>query len=152
MEEAHAGIARGHYGRCDTTRKVLHAGLWWPTLHNDATGYARSYDVCQRIGKPLWQDEMPLVPEVTLKPFDKWVVDFVGPIHPPRKRTGAHYIIAVMDYLMRWTEAALVVDCTAAMAGRFLFENIVTQFGCSRILMSDHGSHFINRTVRALTE
>ena len=36
LEEAHARIAGGHYGGWDTAWKVLHAGIWWPTLHNDA--------------------------------------------------------------------------------------------------------------------
>ena len=93
---------------------------------------------------------MPLVPQVNLQPFDKWVVNFVGPINPPGKRTGVRYIITATDYLTRWAKAAPVVDCTAATAAKFIFENIVTWFGCPRILMSDHGSHFINCTVKAL--
>ena len=88
LEEAHAIIAGGHYGGWDTTRKVLHAGLWCPRLHNDATEYARSYDICQHVGKPSRQDEMLLVPQVILQPFDKWVVDFVVPISPLGKRSG----------------------------------------------------------------
>ena len=44
---------------------------------------------------------MPLVPQVTLQPFDKWVEDFVGVVNPPRKRTGAWYIITTMNYLTR---------------------------------------------------
>ena len=95
---------------------------------------------------------MPLVPQVTLQPFHKWVMDFVGPINPPGKRTSAWYIITMTDYLTRWAETTLVVDCTAATEVRFLFDNIVTRFGCPRILMSDQGSHFINCTVSALME
>ena len=71
LEEAHAGVAGGNYGGCDTARKVLCVGLWWPTLHNDVTDYARSCDVYQQIGKPLGKDEMLLVPQVTLQQFDK---------------------------------------------------------------------------------
>ena len=79
-------------------------------------------------------------------------MDFVGPINPPGKRTGARYIITATDYMTRWEEATPVVDCTTTIAVKFIFENIVTWFGCPRILMNDQGSHFINRTVRALTE
>ena len=39
-------------GGKSTARKILHAGLWWPTLHKDTKEYAKSYDVCQRVGKP----------------------------------------------------------------------------------------------------
>ena len=77
-----------------------------------------------------------LVPQVTLQPFDKWVMDFVGPINSPGKRTGARYIIIVTYYLTRWAEAALVMDCTTMIAAWFLFDNIVTWFKCPRILMS----------------
>ena len=55
-------------------------------------------------------------------------------------------------YLTRWVEVVPVVDCTAVTGKRFMFDNIVTQFGCPRILMSDQGNHFINHIVSALTE
>ena len=95
---------------------------------------------------------MSLVPRVTLQPFEKWIVDFVGPINPPRKITGARYIITATDYLTRWEDVSPVVDYTAMTAERFLFDNIVTWFGCPIVLMSDQGSHFINCTIRALME
>ena len=98
--------------------------------------YLRIY-VFQRVSKPSRWDEMLLVLQVTLQQFDKWAVDFVGPINPPGKRTAVRYIITAIDYLTRWEEAAPVVDCTAATTSRFIFENIVTWFGCPRILMSD---------------
>ena len=53
LEEAHAGIAGGHYGGHATARNVLRTRLWWPTLHNDAAKYARICDVYQHVGKPL---------------------------------------------------------------------------------------------------
>ena len=95
---------------------------------------------------------MSLVPHVTLQLFDKWAVDFVGPINPPGKRTGTCYIITATDCLTRWAEATPVANCTTVTATRFIFETIVTQFGYPRILMSDQGSHFVNQMVKALTE
>ena len=40
---------------------------------------------------------MPLVPQITLHAFDKWVVEFMGPISPAMKRTGARYIITTTE-------------------------------------------------------
>ena len=85
---------------------------------------------------------------MNLQPFDKWVVDFVGPINPPGKCTGACYIITATDYLTQWAKTAPIIVCTAATTTRFIFETIVTQFGYPRILMSDQGSHFVNRMVK----
>lgn len=80
---------------------------------------------------------MPLKPQVNLQAFDKCAIDFVGTINPPSKRTRSRYIIKATDYLTRWHEAKPVRDCSTATTTQFIFENILTRFGCPRILMSD---------------
>ena len=59
LEEAHSGVAGGHYAGKPTAQKVLNAELWWPTVHKDAKEFCRTCDVCQRTGKPSQRDEMP---------------------------------------------------------------------------------------------
>jgi hypothetical protein len=95
LAEAHERIDRGHCARNPTSQKVLHARLWWPIVHKDVKEHCHTYDVYQRVGKPLIRDEMPLIPQVTLQVFDKWVVDFIVPINPLERRSGARYIITV---------------------------------------------------------
>jgi hypothetical protein len=34
----------------------------------------------------------------------------------------------------------------------FLFEQLITRFGCPRFLMRDQGTHFINITINTMTE
>jgi transposase InsO family protein len=89
---------------------------------------------------------------LTLQSFEKWVVYFVGPINPPGKRTGARYIITAIEYLTRWVEEGEVKDCSETTSVHFIFVDIITRFGCPKILMSDQGTHFINNIVEALTE
>jgi hypothetical protein len=104
LAKSHEGIEGGHYVGKVTTYKVLRAGLWWPTLHRDAKDYSRACDVFQRVGKPSKRDDIPLAPCLTLQAFEKWAIDFVGPINPPGKCTGSRYIITVTEYLTRWVK------------------------------------------------
>jgi len=85
-----------------------------------------------------------------LTAFENWAIDFVGHINPLGKRTGVRYIITVTDYLTRWEEAILVSDCSTATIAKFLFEHVVTRFGCPRIFLSDQGSQFLSKTILAL--
>jgi len=72
LVETHGGAEGGHYVGKATTYKILRTGLWWPTMHKDSKAYCRACDACQRIGRPSWRDELPLMPQVMLKPFEKW--------------------------------------------------------------------------------
>ena len=112
---------------------------------------------CQRCNFFQWTgklsrcNEIPLALQITLQAFDKWAVDFVGPISPLGKRTITHYIITTRDYLTRWAEASPVKDCTGVIAKKFLFENMVTRFGCPKILLSDQGTHFVKKMINEFT-
>jgi hypothetical protein len=77
-------------------QKILCAGLWWPALHKDVNEYSQACDICQRVRKPSRRDEMSLNPQVMMQAFDKWAIDFVGPINPQARILGARYIITAI--------------------------------------------------------
>lgn len=70
-------------------RKVLQVVLWLPTLYKDAEEYAEGCDVCQRVGKALHRDELPLQSVHIVHIFEKWVVDVIGPINPATHHSHA---------------------------------------------------------------
>ena len=119
--ESHNGVVRGHVGGKATEQNVLQDGIWWATLFKYEKVYARSCDVCQRVGKPSRQDEFPLQPVRDLQAFEKWVVDFIGPINPTVKHLKARYIITATDYLTRWDKATVVEDFLTDIVTRFIF-------------------------------
>lgn len=151
LEGCHADACGGHFAGDVTARKVLTSGYWWPKLFHDAHQYARKCDPCQRVGRPTPTMAMPLVPILALAPFEKWGIDFVGPIAPPTKRGRKRYILVATDYATKWAEAAATKNDDAHTVARFLFENIISRYGCPRELISDRGTHFLNETIEHLT-
>lgn len=63
--------------------------------------------------------------------------------HRAEKR-GAVYIIRSTKYLTRLVEVQPSKDCITTTNTKFIFEYILSRFGCPKILMSDRGSHFLN--------
>ena len=84
--------------------------------------------------------------------FEIWAIDFIGPFPIPTKRTGARYIINVVEYVTKWAEAEPVNTCSNEIDAKFIYENIITRFGCPLSLISDQGSHLINKTIKAPTD
>jgi hypothetical protein len=148
--QAHDGIAGGHFAFETTTQKVLQAGLWWPTLFKDAHQYVLRCDVCQRANRPTNQDHMPLHPVLPQLPFEKWGLDYVGPIKPAARGSQARYIKVATDYMTKWAEARAVRKADARSTTKFIYEHIITRFGCPIEMVTDRGTHFINEVITEL--
>jgi len=113
-------------------------------------GYAKGYNMCQRVGRSSHQDEIPLKLVCALYICEKWAVDFIGPINLPTHHSHARYIITTMEYLTKWAEVAVVKDYTMNIATRFIFGNIISRFRYPRSLTINQGTHFTNKRVASL--
>jgi hypothetical protein len=58
---------------------------------------------------------VPLRPQENLKVFDKWAIDFVGPINPLARKSRERYIITTKKYLTKWVEATTVRYCNTLL-------------------------------------
>ncbi|WP_139158387.1 integrase, partial [Enterobacter cloacae complex sp. GF14B] len=145
------GIVGGNFSGELTARKVLQSGYWWPTLFKDASLFAKGCDECQRYKITQQKDRMPLHPVKVTQPFEKWGLDFVGPISPAARSTQSRYIIVATDYVTKWAEARATRKADARSTAKFLFENIITRFSCPFEIVSDNGTHFINGVIKELT-
>ena len=65
----------------------------------DAKKYVQACDSCQRMGQPNRLDEIPLQPYLVVERFDRWALDFVGPINPPSKKKV--YMLVCNDYMTK---------------------------------------------------
>ena len=102
------------------------------------------------MGKPIKRDEMPLQPQVLIEPFEKWALDFVGPINPASKKK--RYILVCTDYVTKWVEAKVVPREIEQVVVDFLQENIFTRFGIPREIVTDQGTQFTSHLLTALVQ
>ncbi len=98
--------------------------------------------------KPTPRDEIPLQPQVTFEPFDKWGMEFIGPIDPPSKKK--QYIIVCTDYLTKWAETKAIKVATKEKVADFLRENVFYKFGYPRELVTNQGSQFTSNMIEHL--
>jgi hypothetical protein len=145
-------MARGHVATNITTKKILDACYWWPTLFKDTHEFCRSCDSCQRIGGLETKRLAKLVTTFPKEPFMKWGLDFIGPIKPTRRLTRNKHILVTTNYATKWVESKAFKTNTTIIIARFLYEYILTKFECPLTTVVDQGVHFINDIIKHLTK
>ncbi|XP_042394223.1 uncharacterized protein LOC121985044 [Zingiber officinale] len=143
----HSFECGGHFGPQRTARKVLECGLYWPTLFRDAYAFYRSCDRCQRTGNIGLRNEMPQQFILFCEIFDVWGIDFMGPFPAS---FGFVYILLAVDYVSKWVEAIPTRTDDSSVVVSFVRSHIFCRFGIPRAIISDQGSHFCNRHMKAL--
>ncbi|KAM1230451.1 hypothetical protein ACFX11_040756 [Malus domestica] len=93
------------------------------------------------------KDQMPQSPIFNVEIFDVWGIDFMGPFPSSH---GFVYILLAVDYVSKWVEARATRTNDSKVVADFVKTNIFARFGMPRVLISDGGSHFCNRTIEAL--
>lgn len=74
-------------------------------MHRDTYNFIKSCDPCQRVGKPIASFKWPLTLILPLALFEKWGIDFVGPIYPAARTSRSKYIILATHYITKWVKA-----------------------------------------------
>jgi hypothetical protein len=92
---------------------------------------------------------MPLHFNLKIEIFDVWGIDFMGPF---QKSQDCEYILVVVDYVSKWMEALPCRAADARHARKMFHEVIFPRFGTPRMVISDGGSHFIDKTIQSIPE
>ncbi|KAL1204641.1 hypothetical protein V5N11_010744 [Cardamine amara subsp. amara] len=74
--------------------------------------------------------------------FDVWGIDFMG-LFP--SSYGNQYILVAVDYVSKWVEALATPTNDARIVVKMFKSVIFPRFGVPRVVISDRGSHFINK-------
>ncbi|KAJ9546332.1 hypothetical protein OSB04_018875 [Centaurea solstitialis] len=92
---------------------------------------------------------MPLNNILEVELFDVWGIDFMGPF--PMSFNNQFILVAV-DYVSKWVEASACPRNDAKTVINFLQKNIFSRFGTPRALISDEGTHFVNKMLSTVLE
>jgi transposase InsO family protein len=145
MAATHKGIV--HFG-IKTARELINAIHWWPTIYTDVEEYVKLCDTCQRYSRDKTNSHAIQLQVGQL--FKRIAMDFVGPL--PNTDTRNQYILLATEALTRWPLAKVTPTADAGTIAKFLYEDIVLQFGAPTTLLTDRGTHFLNRVVDHLVE
>jgi hypothetical protein len=114
----------------------------WPTMYEDTREFIRKCGPCQRHDNINTRDAMPLINNLQIELFYVWGINYMGPFPPSRK---CKYILVVVDYVSKWVEALPCKKVDNINSKKMFEEIIFPRFGVPRIVISDRGSHFIDK-------
>ncbi|XP_073019335.1 uncharacterized protein [Primulina eburnea] len=137
----------GNFSSKKTAAKILQCGFYWPTLFKDTHEICKICENCQKLGAISKRNMMPLNPIIEIEIFDCWGIDFMGPFPPS---FGYLYILVAVDYVSKWIEAIPCRTNDHKIVIKFLKENIFSRFGIPRAMISDGGTHFVNKPFASL--
>jgi hypothetical protein len=79
-------------------------------------------------------------------------LDFISPIKLTWKLTTNRYILVVTYYVIKWVEAKTLKTNIVEIIMKFMYEYILTKFGCPLTIVTYQEVHSINDTIKHLTK
>ncbi len=146
----HHGI--GHLAGESTYNVVKERG-YWPGMKKDILEWVKTCVICQKCNERNGNDkrnsqEMQLMP--SMQPFERWSLDFIGRL--PVTKAGNKFIITAIDHCTRWPIAKAVSVAGAATVGKFIYEEILLNFGCPKEILTDQAKCFSDQVLQEYLE
>jgi predicted aspartyl protease/transposase InsO family protein len=141
LQQVHAGLTSGHFGRRKTTQ-LLARRAYWKSWRKDCINFVRQCQQCQSFlrGQPPRNGELQ---DMTVaSPMERAGIDLTGPWPKSHNNT---FILTFIDHFTKWADAVPIPNQVAHTVAKALVEKIFTQVGCVLQLVSDQGKEFDNQ-------
>ncbi|CAI5485976.1 unnamed protein product [Closterium sp. Naga37s-1] len=133
----------GHLGVPRTTDLVKKQYDWYG-VGSDVAAFVKGCATCV-FQKGAWTAKGELQLVLVSKPWERVVIDFIGPLHTTAKG-GNKYVISAMDHFTKWPECKPVRSADAATAAAFVAEKIISNHGCPLVIHTDNGASIHSST------
>ena len=146
LAELREGICGNHLGGRTLTHRAHTQGYYWPTMKSDTADYVRKCDRCQLQAPILRLPAQDLRSISSPWPFAQWGIDIIGPL--PIASAQKKLLLVVIGYFSKWIEAEAFASIKDKEVIRFIWKNIVCQFGIPQTIISDNGPQFDSQVYR----
>ena len=145
VQKFHVGTAHMH-GK--TIWNLLKTRVWWPRMEEDILDWTRRCPECQQTARRppgIAESLHPLEPAVKI--FSRWSLDFIGRL--PETAQGNRWLLVAIEHVSRWIVVRPMKEATAQEVAKFIYEEIVSNFGCPQEILTDRGSNFTAQTLES---
>ena len=116
-------------------------------MSKDEYAFCKTCENYQKLGSISKHHMMPLNLILVIEIFECWGIYFMEPFPPS---FGFLYILLIIDYFSKWIKAIPSRNKDHKIVIKFLKQNILSQFGIPRAMISDGGTHFWNKPFESL--
>jgi hypothetical protein len=141
IQEFQKGDCGGHLYWKATTYKVLRHEFYQPTLFTDIYKPVSSCHQCQIFKGRRKLLPLPLKLIIVEDPFQQWGLYFTGEINPASSGKN-RWILTTTNYFTKWIEVIPTRQPIDTVIIEFLFDNIISMFGCPRKIITNNAQAF----------
>jgi hypothetical protein len=150
LKVADAGECEEHQGKKKLYQQLLSLRYYWPTMKKDAAEFVKTCHTCQVQASLIYSHPTTLQNMAHPMAIPHLGLDLIGPINPA---SGEYiWILVAIEYFTKWVEAIPLKKATSAAIANFIREHIICRFGIPHKIVTDNGTPFINKDVRAMTK
>ncbi|MES9884745.1 MAG: reverse transcriptase domain-containing protein [Sedimenticola sp.] len=129
----------GHLGYTRTFKRFQDR-FYWAGYKEDIRLFCLTCFRCQQAENQRRKPKAPLKQSRVGAVLERVALDIMGPL--PVTSTGNKYILVIVDYFSRWTEAFAVDNMEAETITKVFVEQFICRFGVPRQIHTDQGRQF----------
>ena len=143
----HAHAQSGaHYGY-DRMLHSMRPRFFWLNMARDVKNMCQACGICSQRSHGAGGTQARTVQERPVEPFERMVVDVLGPLRPTQH--GNRYLIIFVDVASRWVIPVPTHSFDAEATARILIHHVWCEYGTlPKVLLSDQGSNFVSEVMQ----